>query len=194
MRRASPPAVTVCLFTLALLSAGAPRAGAGTLRDDGNFFSPDAEQRVMQTLDRIQSRHAKNVVVETYASPPSGIPTGGDERSRNAAYDQWMQRRGRDVGADVLILVTRNPSHVQVGSSQAMQGSGAFTADDHRQTTALILPAFRQRQFDEGITEAVAFIDRRLGQNTGPERGAGAAGACSACSWRSSAACFCSAA
>ena len=175
MRRYALSTVPVALFVVSLLDA--PAALAGALRDDGNFFSPQAEQRVTQMLDRIQSRHGKNVVVETYQAPPSQIPTGGDERTRNAAYDQWIQRRGRETSADVLILVTRNPSHVQVGSSQAMQNSGAFTADDHRQTSGLILPMFRQRQFDDGIVQAVELIDRRLSQNTGPERNSGAAGA-----------------
>lgn len=180
MRRNARPTLPLAALPLLLLAAaGAPPAMGGTLRDDADFFSPKAEQQVSQLLDRIQQRHGKNVVVETYAAAPASVPTGGDERARNAAYDQWMQRRGRETAADVLILVSRKPSHVQVGSSSAMQDTGAFTTNDHRQAAGVILPLFRQKQFDQGIVDAVEFIDRRLAQNTGPERnttGAAAAG------------------
>lgn len=165
----------VSLVLLACAGALAPSARAGTLRDDADFFSQQTETRVKDSLDRIQQRHGKNVVIETYPSPPASVPTGGGEQARNQAFSEWMNRRGREIGADVMILITKNPSHAQVGSSQAMRNSGAFTADDHRATSALMLPYFRQKNFDEGIVQAVQFIDQRLGRNTGPERTAGAA-------------------
>ena len=169
------PLVLTALFAGAVI----PAARAGTLRDGADFFGAEAERTVTQTLDRIQQRHGKNVVIETYAAPPSSVPAGGSEAARNEAYRQWLDRRGTELKADVMVLVTRNPSRVEVGSSTAMRNSGAFTADDHRATSDLILPQFRQRNFDEGILQAVQSIDRRLGQNTGPERntaGTGAAG------------------
>jgi uncharacterized protein len=156
---------------LALILATLPLAArGGTLRDGADFFSPDTEANVTQTLDRIQQRHGKNVVIETYATPPSSVPTGGSQAARDQAYLDWVDRRGTELGADVFVLVTRYPSHVEVASSKAMRNSGAFTENDHRATRDLILPQFRQRAFDEGILQAVQFIDRRLGQNTGPER------------------------
>lgn len=165
----------VSLLLLASAGALAPSARAGTLRDDADFFSPQAETRVKETLDRIQRRHGKNVLIETYPSPPASVPTGGSEQARNRAFSEWMNRRGKETRADVLVLVTKNPSHAQVGSSSAMRSSGAFTADDHRATSALMLPYFKQKNFDEGIVQAVQFIDQRLGRNTGPERNAGPA-------------------
>jgi len=145
-------------------------AHAGALRDDAGFFSQDAQTRVTQVLDRIQQRHGKNVVVETYPVPPPSVPAGGDERARDAAYEKWMQERGKELGADVLILVTKSPAHVQLGASQATRSSGAFTTNDIKTTSAALLAQFRQKNFDDGILQAVESIDRRLGQSTGPER------------------------
>ena len=169
MVRKNPQSVLLAL-TLVLLPLS---ARGGTLRDGADFFSPDAEASVTQSLDRIQQRHGKNVVVETYPAPPSSVPTGGSAAARDQAFRAWIDRRGTELGADVIILVTRNPSHVEVASSKAMRSSGAFTENDHRATADLILPQFRQREFDEGILQAVQSVDRRLGQNTGPERNSG---------------------
>jgi hypothetical protein len=161
------------LAWITLVAAVGTSAGdlrAGTIRDDGSFFSPDTEQRVQQTLDRIQQRHGKNVFIETYDAPPASVPTGGGEAARDQAFNRWMISRGKELGADVLVLITKNPSHLQVGSSDAMKNSGAFTADDYLATRDQMLPLFKQRNFDEGIIRAVDSIERRLAQNTGPER------------------------
>jgi hypothetical protein len=173
MRRNALHSVTLSLFAFAVVSAGASLLPAATLRDDGGFFSPEAEQRVAQTLDRIRQRHGKVVAVETYQAPPSSISTGGDERARNVAYHDWAQRRGREIGADLLVLVTRNPTHLRVDSNQAAQNSGAFTTADQTAAANVMLPLFRQQRYDDGLQQVIDFIDRRLGQTTGPERGAG---------------------
>jgi hypothetical protein len=173
MRCTTPRALAPGLFALALFSASLP-ARAGTLRDDGGFFSPQTEQRVTQALDRIRQRHGKNVAVETYQAPPPTVNTGGDERARNVAYHDWAQRRGRELGADILILITRNPTHLRVDSNQATQNSGAFTRTDHDAAANVILGPFRQQRYDEGIIQGLEAIDRRLGQTTGPERSSGA--------------------
>jgi hypothetical protein len=160
-------ALGALVFTVGAI-AGEVRAG--TIRDDGNFFGSTTEQRVQQTLDRIQQRHGKNVFVETYDAPPASVPTGGGEAARDQAFNRWMISRGKELGADVLVLITRTPSHLQVGSSDAMKNSGAFTSEDYLATRDQMLPLFRQRNFDEGIIRAADSIERRLAQNTGPER------------------------
>jgi uncharacterized protein len=175
MRRYGLTPILIALLALALVPA--PHARAGSLRDDGDFFTPETEQRVTQALDQIQQRRGKNVVVETYASPPSSIPTGGDERARNEAYHQWAVERGRATRADIVVLITRNPSHLRVDSSSALRQSGTFTDADQTAAANAMLPAFRQKNFDQGILDGLAFIDRKLAQATGPERSTGATGA-----------------
>jgi uncharacterized protein len=174
MRRFALPTVLFALLAPAFLAA--PRVNAASLRDDGNFFSPDAEQRVAQALDEIQQRRGKNVVVETYEAPPASVQTGGDERTRNESYRQWAAQRGQSTGADLVVLVTRSPGHIQVASRQALKQSGAFTAADETAAANAMAPAFRQKNFDQGILDGLAFIDRKLAQATGPERSTGATG------------------
>ena len=159
--------------TALVTTAGVPAARGGAVTDGANFFSPDGEQRAKQALDRIQQRHGKNVVVETYDAPPASVPTGGNEGSRNIAYHDWAQRRGREVGADILILITRNPTHLRVDSNEAAHRSGAFTDADQTAAANAMLPAFRERRYDDGLIQGLDFIDRRLAQSTGPERGSG---------------------
>jgi len=166
----------ILLALLAATLAPPTEARAGSLRDDAGFFTPETEQRVTQALDQIQQRRGKNVVVETYAAPPSSIPTGGDERSRNESYRQWAVQRGQSTGADIVVLVTRTPGHIQVASRQALKDSGAFTAADETAAANAMAPAFRQKNFDQGVLDGLAYIDRKLAQATGPERSTGAAG------------------
>lgn len=171
MRRYGLPTISLALLALAFVAA--PQARAGSLRDDADFFSPEAEQRVTQSLDQIQQRRGKNVVVETYASPPSSIPTGGDEVARNEAYLQWAVERGRATRADVVVLISRNPSHLRVDSSAALKQSGVFTDADQTAAANAMLPAFRQKNYDQGILDGLAYIDRKLAVATGPERATG---------------------
>ena len=177
MRR-TPSALLALVALLLLPAAGSAVALGATVRDGADFFSPEAESRVNEMLARIQQRHGKNVVVETYPTTPPSLAVGGSQQQRSQAYDQWMTRRGREVGADVFVLVTREPSFAQVGASQAMRSSGAFTQADYNETASLLVGQFKQKRFDEGLVQAVQFIDRRLGSNTGPEQpaGRGAAG------------------
>ena len=111
MRR-TPSALLVLLALLLLPAAGSAVVLGATVRDGADFFSPEAESRVNEMLSRIQQRHGKNVVVETYPSTPPALSVGGSQEQRSQAYDQWMTRRGREVGADVFVLVTREPSFV----------------------------------------------------------------------------------
>src|SRR5205085_4015215 len=146
------------------LAALAPAAGAGTLRDDAGFFSPEGREKAQAALDQIQQRYGRNVAVETYAAPPASVPTGGDERARNEAYHAWAQQRGKELGPDVLVLITRNPSHLRVDSREALQQSGQFTATDKNAASAVSLPLFKQRRYDDGIMQGVEFIERKLAQ------------------------------
>jgi uncharacterized protein len=157
------PFLLAAACALAALAV-APAARAGTLRDDAGFFSPDARPKVQAALDRIQQSYGRNVAVETYPAPPASVPTGGDERARNEAYHAWAQQRGKELGADVLVLITRNPSHLRVDSREALKQSGQFTAADQDAASAVILPLFKQRRYDDGIMQGVEFIERKLAQ------------------------------
>lgn len=173
MRTLSRGAIGVCVLIVGTLSA---RARAGELRDEGNFFSPDAQQQARQLIDRVRINSGRDVVVHTYASIPADMRSGYSETKKVNFFDQWMIRLGRETGADVFVLITRDPSHVQVGSSQAMRNAGGFTVADQGETAGRILNRFRQRQFDQGLLEGLEFIDRRLAQTASAGRSGGAAG------------------
>src|SRR4051812_21580902 len=174
MRRNLTPAAAVPLALLLLLAAAAPPLGAAGVRDDAGFFSRQTRDTVNSTLQRIQQQRGKNVVVETYPGIPQSMQGSYDPNNKTNFFDQWMVQRGREAGADLFILITREPAHVQVGESAATRNSGAFTVENRRQATTTLLDAFKAKQFDQGLVQTVNYIDRTLGQNTGPERSANA--------------------
>jgi hypothetical protein len=177
MRRTMSPLFFPTLIALGVLLAPvASPAVAAPLRDDAGFFSLETKAKVNEKLAQIQKRDGKNVVVETHQSAPPSVPATGDARARSEAFEAWMKQRGKEVGADVMILVTRNPSHVEVASSSATRAA-AFTAENNREVGNLLVEQFRQRRFDEGLVQAVDYIDRHLAQHAGAaSRGGAAAG------------------
>src|SRR3954465_10778793 len=54
------------VIPLLLLTAAAPsRAASNGIRDEAHFFSPGAVTQAQQTIDQIERRHSKDVMVET---------------------------------------------------------------------------------------------------------------------------------
>ena len=178
-----PTATKSLVLTVILLAATTAARGqtATGIRDDANFFSPQGEAKAADAIRRIEQRHGTRVVVETYPSIPREVLSEfGQPTNRTQFYERWMVRRGRQTGGDVFLLITREPRWAQIGASEKTRQSGAFTTQDFVQANERLIAAFKQQQFDQGLLQAVEFIDRRLGENTGPERtdrATGAAGA-----------------
>jgi len=153
------------IFSLALLLM--PATTPAQVRDDGNFFSPQTTQELSTRIEDLRSRTGKKVVVETYASIPADLRA---DSSAADFWDRWIKSRGKANGADVMILITRDPGHLEVGSSQAMRTSGAFTTTDHRAVRDAMAPSFKAKEFDVGILKGLSVIEERIRPGTNASR------------------------
>ena len=145
------PTRTVLLAALAWsLVSPTLVAAAPALRDQADFFSPDTETKVNEKLSQIQKRDGRSVVIETYPEKPPSM--------RSGASAEWMRQRARDQGADVIVFVTRNPSHLEIGSD-------VLNAAERDEARNRMLSAFRQRRFDDGLVQAIDYVDQRLAQS-----------------------------
>lgn len=157
------------LVILSLVLLAAPVSASAQVRDDGNFFSPQTEQQLADRINDLRSRAGKKVVIETYPAIPAELRA---EASAADFWDRWITSRGKAEGADVMILITRDPGHLEVGSSLAMRTSGAFTATDHRAVSAAMAPYFKAKDFDTGVLKGLSVIEERIKPGATPSRGA----------------------
>jgi uncharacterized membrane protein YgcG len=159
------------LAILSLVVLGStPGALAATpeVRDQAGFFSKEAVQKANRELEEIRRQYGKELVIETYAEPPADVAaqlTAKEPRDR--VYAEWVQKRATDAGVNgIYVLITRNPAHLQLAVGNETR-KAAFTNADRDKLRDLLLNAFRQKKYDEGLAEAIALTRRTLDLNVG---------------------------
>ena len=161
---------TLLLVICGLAMLLAPVSARAQVRDDGAFFSAQTKSELSTRIDDLRSRTGKKVVIETYTAVPAELRS---DVSASDFWDRWIKSRGKANGADVMVLITRDPGHLEVGSSEAMRTSGAFTAADHRAVSSAMASYFKSREFDSGILRAMSVIEAQLKSGTTAARNAG---------------------
>ncbi len=140
------------------------------VRDLGGFFSAGAIQKANGEIKSIEQRFKKDVVIETFKTvPPSKAKQveGSAGEARNRIFREWIEERAAESKKDgIAILVCREPSNLQVAIG-AETSKKAFTKSDRDKLSDLLMSRFREKKFDDGLTEAVAFIQSRLEENLG---------------------------
>jgi uncharacterized protein len=168
------------LAPLLLLTAAAPaRAASNGIRDDAHFFSAGAVSQAQQTIDQIERRHGKDVLVETLATVPDDQKAqleqaGNDQRARESFFSQWANSRARSQGVNgIYLLISKDPAHLEIAVGNKTQ-QRLFTQSDRNVVRNQLLIAFRQKNFDQGLTEAMQNISQRMDSNA-PAAGSGTA-------------------
>jgi uncharacterized membrane protein YgcG len=163
MKRAALPGFG--LIALLLLLAQAPRAAAATsgVRDEAKFFSPDAISRAEGTLRQISQKHQKDVLVETFPSIPQDLQAKFQQEGKAQFFEGWANQLAHQSAVDgVLILITRSPGHIQVWDGNKTSQRLFTQADRTRLSNGILATAFRNKQFDQGLEQAVQFIQQQM--------------------------------
>src|SRR5688572_12241256 len=168
-------AAVTAVITLACALMTRPAQGA-TIRDEGGFFSPDAEARVGQMIDAIEREYGKRLVVETYPGIPPAMRGDYSPQRKDEFFTQWVETRGKQSGADFVILVSREPAHIKVRANRAARDSGLFPGEEAQRVSDAMAAAFRDRDYDAGLSRAVQQVRERLAGNLGPEGSASRGG------------------
>ena len=137
---------------VAILAVAWPAAASEPgIRDSGEFFSTQAIEQAGRTLQKIKQEFGKDVVVETFPAIPEDVRGSYDANAKNRFYDSWITREARRQGVNgVLILITKEPAHFQVGVGNKTRQK-EFTVADRDALRDTILRDFRQKQFDQGL-------------------------------------------
>jgi uncharacterized membrane protein YgcG len=160
-----PHAFFSLLATLVLL-IGNPFASAD-VQDDAGLFSDDAVRQANFDLREIKQKYGKDLLVETHAALPAELKSQVNAQNKDKLYADWAQQRGRAAKLDgVIVLITREPSHLQIGVGNKTQQK-AFSLRDRDRMRDQMLTSFRQKQYDQGLLGAVQMYRQTLADNLG---------------------------
>jgi uncharacterized membrane protein YgcG len=169
MKRAALPGFG--LIALLLLLAVAPRASAAAngVRDEAHFFSPDAISRAEQTIGQINQKYHKDVLVQSLSQIPQDLQSQLQQEGKDRFFKDWAEQRAHQLGIDgIYILITRTPGRVEVWLGNRTEH--LFTNPDRERLQATLLSAFREKQYDQGLDQAVQFIRQQMDAHA-PARG-----------------------
>jgi uncharacterized protein len=153
------------LATLVLL-AGA-RFASADVQDNAGFFGEDAVRQANFDLKDIKQKYGKDLLVETLPTLPAEVQSQINAQNRDKVYADWAQQRGRDAKLDgVVVLITREPSHLQIGVGNKTQQK-AFSLKDRDRLRDQMLTSFKQKQYDQGLLNAVGSYRQTLANNLG---------------------------
>lgn len=131
------------------------------VRDDASFFSPAEVKKANLEIRHLKDTHRRDLVVETFRSVPpnrSAQVRGMSKDQRDKFFADWGRDRGRQTALDdIHVLICKDPPHIQVTVGEKTQKAGITTADRDR-IRDIFVNRFREKEFDRGLQEALAFL------------------------------------
>jgi len=145
-------AVAVVLVSISMAQA----TGAG-IQDAAGFFSKEAITTAEQQIAAIHKKFGKDLRVETYASIPTDRAEQYTPEKRNEFFATWAYQRAKAIGLDgVIVLICKDPAFLQVEVGDRTK-QHAFTLAHRDHMRDLLVTAFKQRHFDDGLQQAVTY-------------------------------------
>ena len=155
-------AVAVVLVSLSMAQA----TSAG-IQDAAGFFRQEAIATAEQQIAAIRKKFGKDLRVETYASLPTDRADQYTPEKRTEFFATWAYQRAKALGVDgVIVLICKDPAFLQVEVGDRTKQK-AFTLANRDHLRDLLVTAFKQRQFDDGLRQAVTYYGTTLQTNLG---------------------------
>ena len=153
------------LVAIGLVSAGGARAVGPEVRDNAGLFSPAAVQQADAAIQKIQRELRKDLLIETFPGVPENRKADYS-RNREEFFTGFVRERAQAARLDgiYVLMMKEAPPHklrIQVGMGEATR-QRAFLASDRDQLVRLLQTKFREEKYDEGLTAAVALVDRTV--------------------------------
>lgn len=136
------------------------------IRDEGKFFSPETVQKANQEIARIAHRYGRDILIETFQSVPADDADrvkGMNSEQRLNYFRTWARKRATAEGVNgIVILICRNPSTLYVNVTQSAKG--VITQTEEKQLQGALLTKFREKKYDDGLTEAIRLLRDVFGE------------------------------
>lgn len=151
----------------AVAYVGKTLRGNAEIKDEGSFFSVEAIRKIIPEIVGVEQRYGKELVVETVKEIPADAKKDYTPEKKQKFFYDWAQSRARQGKVNgVYVLICRDPAHLQVEVGNETQKK-AFTRQDRDKLAQILLKQFREKKFDEGLSEAVKFFESTLKSNLG---------------------------
>jgi hypothetical protein len=145
------------------------------VKDETGMFSSSAISQADQATRQMKQKYGKEMLVEVFPEIPSDLRSQYSADRKDQFFAAWMTRRAQELKVDgVYVLICRNPNHLQVDAGKDTK-QRAFTPQNVEQLKNILVTRFRNKQFDDGLLEAVSYVDRTLASTLGSNAAAGAA-------------------
>lgn len=148
-----------------------PAAIANEVQDRGQFFSPQLVTRTNSEIKEFRNRFKKDIIIETIIAPPADkqkLLATADAQEKNRIFASWLHERAQAAKADgLIVLISREPSRIQVEVSPAMS-SKAFTAKDREQLVKMLIGHFQAKEFDKALETTLDFVYDTVDHNLSP--------------------------
>jgi uncharacterized protein len=148
-----------------LLTGNSVRA-ASDIKDEAGFFSADALKKAQAKLDEMDRKHQRHLMIRTFKAPPTGDARAEskDQDVRNQFFRGWADELANKANLNgVIILISRNPGHVEVRVGDATT-SKLFTSADSKELAEELIRRFKNKEYDTGLVEAVNYVEGKYDQ------------------------------
>jgi hypothetical protein len=162
MKRAFAVVATIATLVFCISRASAE------VRDDGNFFSPQAIEHANDAIRQMQQSTGRDLLIETYPAIPQERASSYRPDNQAAFFRDWANQRAQAAHVKgVYILINRSPSYLLIKPEDQVK-QREFTETDSKELRDQMLPAMKQKQFDQALSSAVEFVSSRFAQRVQP--------------------------
>ncbi len=157
-------------MTFGLLALGAalgittPSTAADVV-DRAGFFSPEKVAAAKAELSALQAKTGWSLQVETFPTLPADQEAKFAKLTKaeqSAFYGRWLRDVATSTQATgVVVLICREPAHLEVGTSQALKGAG-YSAASRQALSTTLLTHFRAKEYDQGLAAVTSLVTEQL--------------------------------
>jgi hypothetical protein len=128
-------------------------------KDDAKFFSEDSWKKVQPAADKLLKEKNIDLLIETLPAPPKADPDKLKQMTpedREKFFKEYAGERSKEEKLNgIYIVICKNPGFVYVDiTGAATNFPGGFGS----KLTKDILASFKEKKFDNGLTEALQLI------------------------------------
>ncbi len=141
---------------------------ARAIQDEGGFFSPEALTKGNAAIRALRRRFQLDLLLETFREVTAERAKGVDLKdvtARGKLFAAWAGERQKTLSSGgISILICRDPRALQV-ATDAATNTGVFPAAERDQLVKILITNFRSENFDTGLAESLAFVEKTLKKN-----------------------------
>jgi uncharacterized membrane protein YgcG len=145
-------------------------AVAPEVKDGAGFFSATAIEKANREIGEIDRRFHRDLMIETFPSVPADKVEQVkqmDAKARTQFYHTWSLERARKEEVNgIYVLITKVPPHIQALVGNETQRR-AFTLTDRNRLADGLTAAFKRKDYDGGLLEAVGLVQKTMAENLG---------------------------